>query len=254
MYLPEHVNLYFRVWSAQQCAACQTTFQYLRRFVMKRPDLDWNATQATVERDILHHAAITSEPCPCPHCGWVQPDMVGGRKAMKHATSTFVCFLLILVTILAAAVAPVPRSTACFVAAIISLALLHYHLYIAFLDPNQDLEKNLETAAKRVSDDELQLLEKGGEAVPPKLPSQKGGYLMATLIQLGSILLFVAPVWLGWFMWACMPFGLILVIAAGSWYGNLAFDQKKTAHPLQVVDLKTVAAMDEDAPAEFAKM
>src|SRR5438552_2174233 len=68
-------------WKKQTCLRCGCDFRYR----MKREGKGSGATGPDADREATRRAArkigTESDPHPCPSCGYVQPDMIGNRRA-----------------------------------------------------------------------------------------------------------------------------------------------------------------------------
>jgi hypothetical protein len=253
MRLPDDSTIYVRAWTEQICAACGAKFQYVRRFVVQRHDLNFNATIATVEADYRRHALDTAELCPCPHCGALQPDMIAGAKAVSIGTATFIGFLALLINGLAAGFDLLPRAACCGIAVGFVAGFLVYDLYQLLLDMNRDLALNLAWAKRRLDEGSLQLLQPGGNVNAPALPIPLRPAVIAAGLMLGSAVAFLSPLLLDWPLWPGQVPGLMLFIVAGVMIANLGFDLKRRAHAHKLAQVNCTVVEDESVPEDFRK-
>jgi hypothetical protein len=254
MPLPEDATLFIRIWTGQTCGACGSEFRYVRRYKVLRSQTEFNATQASVESDYVQGCRKTSEVvAPCPHCGFIQLDMVGTRKAVRHGVFTFVVFLLLLVNTFTAAFGLVAPEIAASVAAGLAAIALVFHLYQAVADLNRDRLASLAKAQLLVQKGMLQLLKIGEGAFPPNIRRPLSGYLGASSILLASFAMLAAPAVADVPFWLCEVGGIVLFIWSGSRFANLALDIKQYANPVTIVEVNTTLTTDDQVPEDFQK-
>ncbi|MCE9530268.1 MAG: hypothetical protein K8T89_03905, partial [Planctomycetes bacterium] len=219
MRLSEDATLYIRIWTALKCVACGTDFQYLRRITVQRRDTNFNATQASVEAEYRRDAEQTAELCPCPQCGWIQPDMEGGLRADRHFNVTLLGLVFLIVELLATAFVLLPALVGHLVATGIAVGGLLLHLLRASGDANRDRQKNLDLARKRMEEDTLRLIKSGEAMEPPTVPRDLRMLILAISLLLAAAFLFISPLLGLPFMPTAIP-GLILFIAGGSTFAT----------------------------------
>jgi hypothetical protein len=254
MPLPEEATLYIRIWTGQKCLSCGCEFRYVRRFVVPRTQTVYSDTQASVEAAYTKAATETAEVVfPCPQCGYIQPDMVGTRKAVSHGVLTFATFFLPLVTTITAAFDLLPRPIAAIAAASVASIALVLHLHYVFANPNRDRLANLTQAQQEINKGMLRLLKEGGTASPPIIPKPTEKYLIASAILVLAITFFAIPAVTEFPFWLFEVAGICLFIWSGSTFANAALLMKKLANPRDVVEINTTLVLDETVPEDFQK-
>jgi hypothetical protein len=213
--------------------------------------MNYNATVAQVEAEYKEHASLTAEPCPCPHCGWVQPDMIGSAAALRHSSITLFGFLILLVSSIATGLQLLPGLLGCGVSAGIVACALVLHLVGVFANPNRKRERNLEQAQARLTDGSLRLIQAGAPTAAPAFSRPVGRILFLTGLLIGSALAFLAPVVIGWPLLLGQALAMILFAYAGVAFANIAVDMKKRAHPHEVLKVYSTLATDENVPEDF---
>jgi hypothetical protein len=252
MPLHEDLVLYISIWTRQQCLACGAEFQYLRRFTVPRRDTEYAATVPGIEAQYVKACKDTPESFPCPHCGYLQPDMVGTRKAVNHGTAAVAGFLIFLVAAMAAAFGLLPRAVASTSATALAGGFLLFHLLQVFANPNRDLQANLAEAKRQEDRGYLRLL-KPGESIgaTPALSWPVHAHLHATGFLLLAGAAFFAPAMDVIPLWLGLIAGMILFVISGSAFGNIALSLKKAARPREIVELKTIQITDGSVPEGF---
>jgi len=254
MPLPEDATLYIRIWTGQTCKACGSEFHYLRRYSVPRSQTDFNATQASVEAAYVKAATESSEVViPCPHCGYVQPDMVANRKAVRHGILTFVVFLLLLVNTFVAAFDLLPSQVAALIAAGLAAAALLFHIGQIFADFNRDALGNLAKAQQMVQKGSLRLIKTGDGSTFFKIQRPASRYLIAMCILVVAGVFLTLPAVNDGPFWLCEVAGTILFIWSGSRFANTALDLRKYANSRLVIDVNTTQVLDDSVPEDFQK-
>lgn len=252
MPLHDDLVLYMRVWTAQPCLACGAEFQFLRRYRVDRRDMDRDATVPGVEAMYVQGAKETAEPFPCPHCGYVQPDMIGNQRAFRHGAVAFGGFLLLLVNTLATAFNLLTREGGAAAAFILVAAGLVFHLYLVFSNPNGHRAQNLDEAKELTNAGQLRLVKPGEAAAGnPPVPWPKSAHIHAT----GFSLLAIAAIYAGGVgvinLWLGLVAGMVLFVVSGSAFGNIALTLKKLVGPREIVEVKTTQVTDGSVPEDF---
>jgi hypothetical protein len=253
MPLSEDATIYIRVWLAQRCIACGAEFQYLRRFKVLRRDTMVHDTPQTLEKQYARHAGQSPEICPCPQCGWIQPDMIAGAKSDYHSTGTLIVVLILLVNAIATALVLMPAAIGCYVAAGAAAAGLLFHLYHAVNNPNRLLVWNLDIAKIRLEEGTLQLIKPGGATAPLVIRSRWGTILAATAMLAAAAFFFASPALVGWSLALGVIPGLILSIISGSRFANAAMALKCNANPTEIVEVNSTVVFDESVPPDFQR-
>jgi hypothetical protein len=253
MLLPADSTVYLRIWTGQTCRSCGAEFRYLRRFAVPRAQTTQNATAASVEAEYVKAAAETAEVFPCPHCGYVQPDMEGGRKAVRHGVFTFAAFFAPLLLTIAAGFTLLPPLPAVLANAGIALAALLYHLAVAAGNPNRDRTANLTKAQLAVQKGLLRLDKEGGPASAPAVPKPAGACAVAALLMVLSAGAFLLPMAVAIPVFFGNVAGIVLFIWSGSAFANAALTLRDFAGPKQVVEASATVGTDEEPPEDFKK-
>jgi hypothetical protein len=255
MPLSEDATLYIRIWTGQKCKACGSAFSYVRRFAVPRSQTEFNATQESVETAYVKAAKTTSEVVfPCPHCGYIQPDMASTRKAVSHGVFTFACFFLLLIGTMTSAFGILPKPIAATIAAGIAGIAVLFHFVQVFSNPNRNRIANMAQAILQVQKGALRLTKIGGEAVLPSLVKPMKNYVAAGGILLVAAAAFIAPVLATDLpFWLCQVAGIALFIWSGSTFANAALKLKRDANPREVIEVNTTQVLDESVPEDFRK-
>ena len=252
MPLHEDLVLYIRIWTRQQCLACGAEFQYLRRFTVPRRDTEYAATIPGIEAQLVKDCRNTSELFPCPHCGYLQPDMVGSAKATYHGMMAFGGFLVLLIGSMATAFLLVPRQVACIGAAAIAGCALLFHLFQVFRNPNRDRAANLAEAKRQIDRGMFVLLKPGESTAPiPKVSWPVHAHLHAAGVMLLAVAAFGAPAFEMFPLGLGLIAGMILFVLSGSYFGNIALGLKKASGSREIVELKTTQVTDGSVPEDF---
>ncbi len=263
MPLPADCTLFVRIWTGQRCLSCASPFQYLRRFKVMRRDTDYTDTVETIEASYAGHCRDTAAVFPCPHCGWVQPDMIATKKAVYHGTAAFIAVLVMLVNLFALGLGIMPPLIGCSLSVAIAGVLLLFHLYYCFNNLNAYPATNLQRAKQQEEADILRLVTPAEEnptaILPPALRGEGrvGGAsaptLLAIALAFSALLCMTAPMLFGWPLLPSHLPGIVLTIAAGSAFANLALRLKSQALPQEIVEINSTLILDESVPADFQK-
>jgi len=253
MPLSEDATIYIRVWLAQRCVACGAEFQYLRRFKVLRRETMINDTPEILERQYANHARQSTEICPCPQCGWIQPDMIANAKADYYSTGTLIVVLILMVNAIATALALVPPAIGCYVAAGAAGAVLLFHLYHALNNPNRLLVLNVDIAKIRMEEGKLRLVKPGGPAMPLVIRFPWQTILAAAAMLLVAAFFFASPPLIGWSLALGVFPGLILTVVAGSRFANAAMAMKAHANPTEIVEVNSTVVFDDSVPQDFQR-
>ncbi len=253
MPLSEDATIFIRVWLAQRCVACGAEFRYLRRFKVLRRETMINDTPEILERQYAKHASQSTEICPCPQCGWIQPDMIANAKADYHSTGTLIVVLILMVNAIATSLALMPPAIGCYVAAGAAWAVLLFHLYHAFSNPNRLLVVNVDIAKIRMEEDTLRLVKPGGPATWPIFPFPWRTILAASAMLPAAAFFFASPILFGWPLALGVFPGLILTVVAGSRFANAAMGMKAHANPVEIVEVNSTVVFDDSVPPDFQR-
>jgi hypothetical protein len=249
MPLPEDATLFIRIWTGQTCKACGSEFHYLRRYSVPRSQTDINATQASVEAAYVKAATETSEVAvPCPHCGYIQPDMVANRKAVRHGILTFAVFLLLLLNTFAAAFDLLPVAIAAFIAVSLAGAALIFHIWQIYFDFNRDSLANLARAQQLVQQGMLRLVKTSEGPAYFRIPKPVPRYLAAIGLLVAAAVFLILPAVSEAPFWLCEVAGTILFIWSGSQFANTALDIRTLGNPRQVIEVDTTQVLDDTVP------
>lgn len=253
MRLPDESTVYISAWIGQRCVACGSEFRFLRRFIVQRRDTEYGATLATVEAAYRQEASQFSDPCPCPHCGLLQPDMIGSLRSSRHFTATLFGFLILLGCSIATGIGLMPMLPGSLVCGGIVLGVLVSHLILALRDPNHDLNTNLAEANRRIEEGSLRLVKAGEQVVLPPAGKPFNRLIRATACLLGAASAFALPAIQPMPTWIGQIPGFVLYLFGGSQFANMAFAMIKLALPHQVLEMHSLVVTDESVPEGFEK-
>jgi len=252
MALPEEATVYLRIWTRQPCVACGAVFHYVRRFTVQRRDMMFNATVESVSAEYRQHAAQFSEACPCPQCGYVQPDMIGLARSARHFTVNFAGLAFLLAAIIATGIGVMPRFIGCTVSGGIPLLALLLQLLIAMRNPNRNLKANQGNAGNRRAADSTRVEDAGRAYTNPLIGVSSLSLAAASGLYLLSAACLFLPALGSWPVWIGQIPGLALFLFAGSRFANLAYALSERALPHQILEVDAIVITDDSVPPDFA--
>lgn len=253
MPLPEELTLYIRVWTQQACVACGAEFRQKRKFKVMRRDTYRDDTLEKIEADWTKAALEAAERCPCPHCGWIQPDMVATDKAVAHGMITAIGFGILILNFILTLLLMIPRDVGSLIAAGVALVALVFHLDQAVRNPNRHRDFNLDDARERVGNELLELTKVGGDRDTVIIHAPIQGYLASAACLLGAAFLFASTACLDWPLVGMQPLGIVVFIAAGCLFASFAYGMKERALPKRVVEVNTTQVLDDSVPPDFQR-
>lgn len=183
---------YLRIWTRQCCVGCGTLYQFLTRYAVPARSVAADETIAGVE---AHFARIARDRyCPCPRCGFVQPNMIAARQnadSFLIGLGGAVLLALLFVLNLSGGRGPVQALIAgnAFVFAVASVLLLRATFKSrnrAAADEQRLLATELERGRVRILDER-----KGTRDVV--LPATGGKRALAVLVLASGVLVCLLP-------------------------------------------------------------
>jgi len=253
MALSQEATVYLRIWTRQPCLGCRTVFQYVRRFTLQRHEMMANDTRESVAEQYRQHAVAFSEMCPCPACGYCQPDMVGLNRSSRHFSINISGFAFLLAAVIATGIGLLPRMVGSLISAGIPLLVGIAQLLLALRDPNRRRTQNLLDAEKLVAADSLRVELPGGPFVDPGLGYSASQLAGRFLLYAASALCLFGPGLSTWPVWLGQGPGIILYMLAGSRFANLAWSLTERALPHTVLSVEPLIVTDETVPPDFQK-
>lgn len=200
-----------KVWREHECARCGTAYRYL--FTRKKTGEGGTPAAATraANRAVVKALKFEVNMQPCPGCGLYQPDMIAARRARAHwwtfAPSGPVILLLLLFVTFASSGSAfsadlgkllpdllVFRTVALIAAALAGIFTLA-HLVIDAINPNSNLDANLELAHKRVRARKLWVVSEDTRQPPERQIGRgiAGMHALCYLLLLTGVLAFLVP-------------------------------------------------------------
>jgi hypothetical protein len=191
-----------KVWEEYECYACGSVFRFLAR---RRLRLDRAGREKPLPTKLT--------PRPCPACGGLQPDYVGGRLERAHTWFLVVAlvgtiFFLVLTNIEGAF--RVPKNVALWIACGLAAVVLAGHFLISCFSFQGRREANRALADKLAAKKALVLCRRGDEVGVETLPVHLPGAGWALAGFLLVLLMIPTAEWFrlarGWhWNWNCDP-------------------------------------------------
>jgi hypothetical protein len=184
-----------KCWKQHTCLLCGAVYRY--KIERKRQAQASTIPVAQQRASAAVQKALEKEydKRPCPHCGLLQPEMIGQSKRSTHGC------LMSLTVLLAGVLAILTGTDALGIKSILYIAvgvaglLALLHISAALNNPNVSLERNLSSAAGSTSAGVTQLIQPGAADKPASVPmSQSGVGLAFVLLLSGLVLLGLAEI------------------------------------------------------------
>jgi hypothetical protein len=163
-------------WKQHTCVCCSGVFRYRFTRTSTGEGGTEESASAAARAQMMNTLANEVDVQPCPSCGYVQPDMVGSRRAVGHAwvLGGLLVAMLVLI-ILALTEVMLPKTVVQAAIAIGGLALAA-QLIVALRNPNSNLASNKASVERLVERGTMEIRSAGKieEAVPETLPRAFG--------------------------------------------------------------------------------
>lgn len=201
-----NATLTINCWKEHKCVGCGGTYRYkFTRQATGTGNTESDARDA-VEKVALKKVEREVDERPCPHCGCIQPDMIGQKKANAHLGLMCAGVVAALVLLIMAAIPSatwMPYSRAASILGVISTLVLLAHWFIALGNPNSNRDKNRAKAEKLIEAGEMEAVRKPREDRAEGDPKAlAAGAMMWLLLSTTGTVLIAIPVLLkavsGW--------------------------------------------------------
>jgi hypothetical protein len=144
------VSVKIECWKRHLCIACGSSFRY----VFRRNLSGQGATEAGAQKSAqkLSEKALAQgvDEHPCPSCGTIQPEMTGTRCRKFHAGVLIVGMILLAVLMGLSGGEVLDLTLMGKIGSGVMAGLVVTNALAAVRDPNHDLERNKERAARSV--------------------------------------------------------------------------------------------------------
>lgn len=185
-------------WKEHRCVGCGGAYRY--KFARKAQGTGNTESDAgaAAEKQAIQKMQGEVDERPCPHCGCLQPDMIGQEKANSHlgfmGFAAAAALALLIMAIIPSATW-MPYSLAAYILGGISAVVLVAHWAVALGNPNSNKARNREKAEKLVDAGEMEAVRKPSEDRAEGDPrAVVAGAMVWLLAATVGLLLILAPV------------------------------------------------------------
>ncbi|HLX61247.1 MAG TPA: hypothetical protein VKX17_08185 [Planctomycetota bacterium] len=178
-----------KCWKVHTCLLCGSTYRYKLERSRKGQAPSAQVAQERAARLVQKALETEVDQRPCPHCGLVQPEMVGQSKKKTHGCLAVLSLIALGTLSVFTGAYALTWITIMYIALGVAGAIALIHTVTAIRNPNASLQNNLNRASNEVSKGVTQLIQPGSGEKPATVPiSQSGAGLAIALLLVGVLL------------------------------------------------------------------
>ena len=180
-------------WKQHTCVTCGSVYRY--RFSRSVEATAATPLGAQQQAAYALDQALTNgvDIRACPHCGLIQPEMIGQKRSDAHGCMIGLSFLLLVVLWVIYGYGWAQYQTLGYIALAVGGFIAFKHILAAVQNPNHDLAANKTKAVAEVQKGDTLLVEQGSDPGLDSVPTDMSrGMKFAILLLLASLVLFPA--------------------------------------------------------------
>ncbi len=187
-----HSTVSMRVFKEHTCLLCNTVFKYR---------MDRIATASAATAEVAEQKALTAlegklktevDIHPCPVCGFYQPEMVVGRREVRHYNTIWLSVPIYIVIFVAALMDLISFPLTTIIATSMAAAIVLMHVLFAPEHFNSTLNTNLLVACDEVKRGVLRLVKAEPKPNVSSVPVFRIKGALGLALSVASILPFLA--------------------------------------------------------------
>lgn len=180
-------------WKQHTCVTCGSVYRY--RFSRSVEATESTPQGAQQQAAYALDKAMTNgvNIQPCPHCGLIQPEMIGQKRSDAHGCMIGLSFLLVVVLWVIYGYGWAQYLTLSYIALGVGAFIAFKHILASVQNPNNDLATNKTKALAEVQKGDTILVQPGTDPGLDSVPTDmSSGMKFAILLLMASLVLFPA--------------------------------------------------------------